>query len=101
VESESQFEQKDNQGSTVAVNGTATTVVANVPAVAGNIISGFSVWNDGAVPLQISFDGGTTFHDHDKKSFMSHNIKGEPRQLQVKTASSTAAYRILFNLEDH
>jgi hypothetical protein len=99
-ESEGQFEQKDNLGSTVAFNGTATTTPANVPAVAGNIISGFSIWNDGGVSIQISFDGGTTFHDHDKKSFLSHNIKGEPTQLIFKTVSSSAAYRVVINFED-
>lgn len=93
-------ETEDNCGSTVAYAGTATTSVASVPAVAGAVIGGVAIWNDGNVPLQVSFDGGTTFHDQSKKSFLSQNVHGEPTQIQVKTASSTAAYRMIINYED-
>jgi len=99
-ESEGQFEYKDNLGSTVPINGTATTTPANVPAADGFIISGFSIWNDGVVPIEISFDNGVTFHSHDKKAFWSHNVKGQPLHLVFKTLSSTAAYRIVINFED-
>jgi hypothetical protein len=94
-------EIEDNEGVSTSFSGTATTSVANVPVSADKVISGASIWNDGTVPLQISFDGGTSFHDQDKKSFMSHNIKGNVTQLQVKTAATTADYRIIINFEEY
>lgn len=96
-----EFEVKDNSGSTVAEEGTATTTVQSVPSSPGNIIAGLSSWNDGSVPLEISFDGGTTYFKQDKKSFFSHNVKGEVRQLQVRTASGTAGFRFILNLEEY
>ncbi|MCP3684544.1 MAG: hypothetical protein GY861_17905 [bacterium] len=94
-----EFETTDNLGSSEAFSGTATTSVANVPAVADKVISGISIWNKSSTELQVSFDGGSTFHDHDKKAFMSHNVKGEPTQIQVKTASGTADYKMIINFE--
>jgi len=93
-------ETRDNDGRSEAFSGTATTSVANVPSSAGQIISGVAIWNDATIGLQVSYDGGTSFHDHDKKSFTSHNVKGNITQLQVKTAASTADYRMIINFED-
>lgn len=94
-------QKDDNTGSTESFSGTATTTFANVPASAGNKIDGAGVWNDSTtIDLQISFDAGTTFFDLPKKSFIGQNIQGNITQIQVKTPSSTADYRMIVNFKD-
>jgi len=94
-------EIEDNAGATVAYSGTATTTPANVPASADKVISGISYWNKSADEYQISFDGGTTYHDVDKKSFNSHDVKGLITQVSIKTAVGTADYKMIINFEDY
>lgn len=96
---ENDGEIKDNEGSTVAYSGTATTTAANVPATAGNIISGALVENTGSNDLEVSYDGGTTYYTLLKKQFVSWDIKGEITQLVVKTPTGTTTYQALINFE--
>lgn len=93
-------EVDDNVGSTVVYSGTATTTPANVPAVAGNGISGVGIDNYGNQDLLVSFDSGTTFKTLVKGDFYSVNIKGLPTQLSIKTLTGTADYEIMINFED-
>lgn len=96
-----QHEIVDNDGSTVVESGTATTTPANVPSVAGNIISGVGIENYGNADLLTSFDGGTTFKTLEKGGFLSWDVKGNITQLVVKTLSGTADYEIILNLESN
>ena len=95
-----QFESSDNQGSTEAFSGTATTTPANVPAVAGNKISGFLFTVDGN-NVEISVDGGTTFWQVPKKATGYKDVKGEPTQLQIRTSSGNTDYSLWIDFEEN
>lgn len=95
----SDHEIVDNEGSSIVYSGTATTTPANVPASAGNIISGFAIKNTGTGDLRISMDGGTTTWTLEKREFFSWNLKGNIRQLIVDTASGSTTYQIVINFE--
>ena len=92
-----EFEIADNSGASVVYGGAGTsipnvtTTPANVPAVADKVISGVSIttFNIGGRSLEVSFDGGTTFLRIKKKSFQSIDVKGEPKQLVVKSDAGT------------
>lgn len=94
-----QTEIKDNVGSTEGFSGTATTSVANIPSIAGNIISGFMFQVTGS-NVQISADGGTTFFDLPKNATGFKDVKGEITQLQIKTSSGSAPYSLWVDFED-
>jgi hypothetical protein len=96
-----QHEISDNEGSTVIFSGTATTTPANVPSVAGNVISGAGISNTGSVNLRVSFDGGSTFTTVEKKTFLSWNIKGQVTQIVVETLTGSTTYEIIANLEEN
>lgn len=100
INSGSNHEISDNEGSTVVYSGTATTTPANVPASAGNIMSGFGLQNTGNENMQISMDGGTTYFTVGKKDFFAWDVKGNITQVQVKTPASTTTYEIVINFED-
>lgn len=89
----------DNDGSTVAYSGTATTTVSNVPSTPGNVISGISLWN-GLTEVEVSFDGGTTYIPIGRRAFFSHNVKGQITQFKIKTASGTSDWDALINFEE-
>lgn len=93
-------ETSDNVGSTKAYQGTASTTPSLVPAVADKVISQMGVTNTGSVDLQISFDNGLTYTNLLKKEFLSWDVKGNIKQLYVKTLASTTTYDILINFED-
>lgn len=93
-------ETKDNDGSTVAYSGTATTTVSNIPAIAGNVISGCEIVNRGSINLEISFDGGATYATLEKKESLSWDIKGNITQIKVKTLVDTTVYGCIINFED-
>lgn len=95
----SDHEVVDNEGSTKVESGTATTTPANVPSVAGAIISGFACDNTGANDMEISMDGGLTYKTVEKRAFFSWNVKGNITQLVVRTPSSTTTYEIVINYE--
>lgn len=94
------FEVSDNVGSTVVYSGTATTTPASVPSTPGNAISGFLIENTGTVSMQISMDGGTTFKTIQKRGTFSWNLKGDKKQLVVKTLATTTTYELVINFED-
>jgi hypothetical protein len=94
-----QFEIKDNIGSTVAFNGTATTSVQSVPALAGTSISDALIISSGR-RLQVSFDGGGTFLNVPRNGAIAWNVKGQVAQLQVRTSSGTTDFDLLINFED-
>lgn len=94
------FEISDNVGSTVVYSGTANTTPANVPSSAGNVISGIGVDNTGSLDMQISMDGGTTYKTVGRGEFFSWDVKGQIKQVQVKTPTSTSTYEIVINFED-
>jgi len=96
-----QFEGQDNVGRTQVYAGTAGIVESLVPLASGQIISGVGIDNVSNTEFLVSFDGGTSFKTIDKSSFLSWNIKGEIRQLRVKTLSGTADYEIIINFEDN
>lgn len=89
----------DNEGSTKVETGTASTTVAAVPAVADKVISGFAIDNIGTNDILISMDGGSTFKTVNKKAFFSWNVKGNIKQLFVKTLTGTSDYEIVINYE--
>lgn len=101
ISSPGDVEIRDNTGSTKAYSGTATTTAANIPATAGNVISGCEIANRGSVDMQVSFDGGATFTTILKKESLSWDVKGNIQQLQIKTAASTTTYDALINFEDY
>lgn len=92
-------EIKDNEGSSVAYSGTATTTPADVPSSPGNIISGVSIFN-GLNDIQVSFDGGSTYITIGRRAFFSHNVKGEITQFKIKTPSATSDWEALVNFEE-
>lgn len=99
AETTPQFEQVDNAGRTENFSGTATTSPVNVPAVANEKISGYLVVAQDK-NLQVSDDGGTTYFTFDDGDAMAWDVKGEITQIQVKTSSGTADYKIKINFEE-
>lgn len=99
IQAGSNFEISDNEGSTVVYSGTATTTPANVPSSAGAIISGIGVDNTGTLDLLVSMDGGTTYKTIGRGEFFAWDVKGDIKQLSVKTNTSTTTYEIVLNLE--
>jgi hypothetical protein len=95
-----QQEVQDNLGSSVVYSGTANTTPAGVPAVAGNIISGFDIDNYGNQDMFISMDGGTTYRTLAKSDYYSWNLKGNQTQIYVKTLTDTCDYEMTINFED-
>ena len=93
-----QFEGRDNNGSTVAFSGTATTTPADVPGSPGNRISGFMFSVDGE-NIQISADGGASYFDVPKKAIGYKDIKGEPTELKIKTSSGSTDYNLWIDFE--
>lgn len=111
---EGQFEFKDNLGSTEVFGGpegtsigTVSTSVTNVPAAVGKIISGYQIQvisNDNN-NLLISFDSGNTFSfvEMRRRNFRSSDVKGEIRQIQLKTTGGTisdAKFEFVLNFEE-
>lgn len=94
-----QFESSDNIGSTVAFNGTATTSVQSIPAVADKIISGFGLTVSGN-NVEISTDGGATFFRLPRRASITWDVKGEIRQIQIRTSSGSTDFDFLINFED-
>lgn len=92
------FETSDNDGSTVAYSGTATTTFASVPASPGARISGF-MFQVAGENVQISADGGTSYFDIPKKGTGAKDVKGEITQLRIKTSSGTSAYSLWVDFE--
>lgn len=97
---ESEFEIKDNQGSSVPFNGTATTTPQNIPAVAGNVISGFVLSVDGQ-NVEVSTDGGSNYYAVPRNGSISWDVKGEITQIQVRTSSGSTGFSGIVNLEDY
>lgn len=93
-----QFETSDNDGSTTAFSGTATTTPADIPAVADKVISGFVFQVDGE-NVEISADGGTTYFKVPKKGTGSKDIKGNITQLKVRTSTGTTDYSFWVDFE--
>ena len=112
---EGQFELKDNAGSTVVYGGpggtsiaTLTTSDTNVPTAADKIISGYQiqVLDGDSNDILISFDDGTTHSliEMKKRNFRSANLKGDIKQLKLKTTAGTIAdskYELIINFEDY
>ena len=95
-----QFETEDNAGSTQVFTGTATTTPSNVPAVAGNAISGVGIVARRG-NLEVSFDGGLTFWPFEQtRESLTWDVKGRITQLVVRTSSGSVDYRIIINFED-
>lgn len=94
-----QHEVSDNCGSTVAFDGTATTSVSLVPAVAGEAISQI-YFNAIGRNLEVSFDNGTTFYAFDRKDRFTWDVKGEITQLQIRTSSGSSDWSAIINFED-
>ena len=95
-----QFEVSDNDGSSVAFTGNATTTVANVPTVAGDPISGVLMKNiSNNKDMEVSFDNGTTFFPLEPGEAISLDVKGLPTQIQVQTPSSNADWKAVINFE--
>jgi hypothetical protein len=95
-----EFEIRDNEGSSEVESGTATTTPTAYPTTPGNIISGVSL-QVGLTDIQISFDGGTTYFNVERRGFFSHNVKGNITQVTLKTLSGTSDFELLLNLEDY
>lgn len=86
-------------GATKCYNGTATTAVQSVPAVAGDnikdvvIVSGTAL---GAGLLQVSYDNGLTFDTMPNGSTVNLSpIRGAIKQLRVRTASGNNTFRAI------
>ena len=94
-----QHEISDICGSTEAFSGTATTIVQDIPSVAGNIISGFMFSVDGN-NVQISADGGVTYFNVPRKATGYKQVKGEITQLKVRTSSGSTGFDFWVDFED-
>lgn len=100
------FEQTDKAGSTQHFNGTMNTSSAPIPLVAGNVISEFffNVPAQGGSSNdegQISLDGGINFISFRKGDGFAFSIKGDIRQVFVKSNSGNVDYQIILNFEDY
>lgn len=96
----SQMEIEDNSGRSQAFNGTASTTVANVPAVAGEAISQLLLYVDGK-NVEVSFDSGTSFFLMPDNGVLSWDVKGGITQVQIRTSSGTTDYSMLINFEEY
>ena len=100
MEAESQFELKDNLGSTISYSGTATTTPASVTGGPGNIISGALITAVGS-NVEVSFDLGTTYYPLPRNATMSWDAKGEIRELFIRTSGGSRQYACIINFEDY
>ena len=100
----SQFEIKDNTGSTEHFNSSVTTVVS-VPSIADKIISEVYLQNVSTAAnrtLQVSFDGGSNFVSIARNSHLAWTPKADLKQLRVKSATASSVdYEFIINFEDY
>ena len=93
-----QREITDNDGTTTAITGTATTTPAGFPTTPGQGISQVLIKPLGNF-FEASFDGGSTYLSIVRNSVLTWDVKGEPTQIFVRTTSGTSDFEMLVNRE--
>lgn len=98
----SNFENVDNSGSTVQINGVVGTSEVLLPATDALFISEFFIRpnfsNGSECVLHVSIDG-TNFFDIAVGEFLSWTPKGNIKQIKIKANCTTLYYQSIFNLE--
>ena len=95
-----QFETEDNAGRTENFSGTATTTVSQIPAVAGESISGYLFIADER-NIELSDDGGITFFPVKNGEAIIWDVKGNITQLHVRSTGGNRDYRCKINFEEN
>lgn len=87
-----QFEQQDNVGTTIHISGTATTTPTDYPSSPGNKIQRLMLDNLGNKTIKFSVDGGTNYKSVVKGGAIVKTLRGNIRQIKIKTDSSTSEF---------
>ena len=97
-----QFETTDRVGTTTHFNGTATTTPALIPSVAGDSIAEVLIRNLLSNPtadrLEVSFDGSEYF-TLNRSEHIVWGVKGDLKQIYVRSTQNTCDYQIIMNRE--
>lgn len=93
----------DLAGTTNQINGTATTVPSFAPISAGNSISQILVRsvleNAKENKLLVSFDSGSNFFTLNRSESLIWSLKGDVKQIILKSSQNSADYELIFNQE--